>query len=105
MGGIRHPEIPLEGMPDTPPMRLDSLDIVSTNGAGELVFMFRGRRDPDKQVIKGILAASPVTGEIKRAALMLNPGTGYVAIDPASVPGNLCDIVATMAVEYREKIG
>lgn len=102
MGSTRHPEIPLEGMPDTPPLRIDRLEEVpSRNHAGELVFMadVRGVVSGREQPIKLILATNVWTGQIVRAAMLAVPGAGYVAIDPLGLPGNLTDIVSTIALE------
>lgn len=91
--------IPIAGMPDTPPFRLDHLEEMATrNGTGEVVFLVRGRGTLDEP-IRLIVAANPWSGSITRAAVWLRPGAGYVAIDPASVPGNVADVCTTLALE------
>lgn len=92
------PPVP-EDVPDVPPFLIDKIEeVAQPNAAGEVIFFVDGR-DIYQQPVKLILAANPHTGAVARAAVHLRPGSGYVATDPNCLPGNLADVIGTIALE------
>jgi len=99
------PPIPEEGLPDEPPLAILGLQEVSeSNGLGEVIFLADVGVLPQRVHAKLILACVPQTGEIKRAAVCLAPGTGagFVATDPGQLPGNLIDLIRTILTDPCE---
>jgi len=98
------PPVPPDGMPDGAPLSIIHIhELDHRNGLGEAVFLVDawGKNGRDHAIIKLILGVNPYTGEITRAAVLLNQGDGYISCDPLLVPGNLRDIVTTIALDPR----
>lgn len=99
------PPIPIEA-PDTQPFRIDHVrELAETNGVGEVIFILTGRHDTTSPPISLILAASPVTGAITRAAHLSHPGAGYVAMRVDLLWGNVVDLVRSITLERRQACG
>lgn len=98
------PPVPPDGMPDSAPLRIIHInELDHRNGLGEAIFLVDawGMDGRDHVIIKLILGVNPHTGEITRAAVMMRAGDGYITCDPLLVPGNLRDIVTTIALDPR----
>ena len=99
------PPIPEEipGADGAPLRIIQIIEIAARNGAGEAVFQVDawGKEGRDNIVMRFIVAANPHTGEIRRVAINLNAGAGFVACNPLLLPGNLRDIIATIATDPR----
>ena len=98
------PAIPLEGMPDADPLGIIKInELADRNGLGENVFLVDawGKDGRMNVVVKLILTANPQTGEITRAAVLMRPGDGYITCDPLQLPGNLRDVITTIALDPR----
>ncbi len=101
------PPVPPDGMPDGAPLSIIRIhELTDRNGLGEVVILVDawGKDGRRHIVIKFILGVNPYTGEITRAAILVNPGAGYVACDPLLLPGNLRDIISTIAMDPRESL-
>lgn len=98
------PPIPPDGMPDGKPLGIIRItELAERNGLGENVFLVDawGKDGRMNVVHKYILSANPHTGEITRAAILKHPGDGYIACDPLTLPGNLRDIISSIALDPR----
>ena len=99
------PAIPPDGLPDTPPLRILHIqEIAERNALNEIIFIVDAFSTNEKlmHAIKVLVAVNPFNGEPTRAAVLLRPGTGFVAIQPECLPGNLVDICRTIALDPRE---
>jgi hypothetical protein len=103
------PAVPPD-MPDGPPFRVMHIrELADTNGLGEVIILVNGwwpeARPKIDEMVTVMLAVNPRAGSVTRAAV-LRPylGSGFVAIDVATLPGNLRDIAGTIGRE-RESAG
>lgn len=96
------PPVP-EEMPDTAPLRITHIqELAARNGLNEAIVLVDAMAWQPAGPVKLILGCNPYTGAITRAAVLMRPGTGFVAIDPDRLPGNLHDIVKTILLDARE---
>jgi hypothetical protein len=98
------PPVPPDGMPDGKPLSIIRIhELAARNGAGEAVFLVDawGKDGPLHTVLKIILGVNPYSGDITRAAVNLGDGAGFIACDARILPGNLRDIISTIATDPR----
>jgi hypothetical protein len=106
------PAIPADGMPDGPPLRILRIEeLRERNGLNEVVILVDAMSHdappgtiPASVPIKLIVGVNPFNGEATRAAVLFRPGTGFIAIQPECLPGNLVDICRTIVLDCREII-
>ena len=97
------PPVPADGMPDGPPLWIGRINLLpDRNHLGEAIVMIdAASATMPRHRIKMILCVNPHLGEITRPAVLDHPAAGYVTCRPAVLPGNLVDIVRTIALEAR----
>lgn len=97
------PPVPIDGMPDVPPLRILRIqELAERNGLNETVILVDAQNRAERSLIKIILGCNPFTGDITRAAVCLRQGTGFVAVHLDCLPGNLVDIVRSILLDPRE---
>ena len=91
---------PSDGMP-LRMLRIEELG--ARNGLGEVVILVDAlSQDDERRPIKIIVAVNPHTGDITRCAVHVEVGAGFVAFQPKMLPGNLCDVCRSIALETKD---
>lgn len=87
---------------DRPPLRIVRISELSErNGLGETVFLVTAIGPHSKEEMQLIVTINPRTGAITRSAINLRQGGGFITADPELLPGNLADILKSIATDPR----